>query len=119
MEASEGLSYEYAAVYLLDSPYCIDSTYDYYIPLPMRALVKAGVFVAVPFGRGNRKQMAVVRALSHCPSYQDVKSISEVCSDRGELSEEMMSLCAFYIIAFFWCWFISHRARFMIINFTF
>ena len=25
-------TFEYAAVYLLDNPYCIDSEYDYFIP---------------------------------------------------------------------------------------
>jgi primosomal protein N' (replication factor Y) len=93
MDNGESLSYEYASVYLLDNPYCIDATYDYYIPLPMRAEVHAGVFVTVPFGRGNRKQMAIVRSLSHCPDYKDIKSIAEICADRGELSEEMLSLC--------------------------
>lgn len=95
MERGDSLYYEYAAVYLLDSPYCIDSTYDYYIPLPMRGDIHAGVFVTVPFGRGNRKQMAIVRSLSHCPSYQDIKSIAEICADRGELSEEMLQLCEY------------------------
>jgi len=88
-------TFEYAAVYLLDNPYCIDNTFDYFIPLELRGEVFPGRFVTVPFGRGNRKQMAIVRALSHCPSYNDVKPVDTVCFDRPEISEEMLSLCDF------------------------
>ena len=91
----ENKTYEYASVYLLDNPYCIDCIYDYFIPLELRGEVSAGRFVAVPFGRGNRKQMAVVKELSHCPSFSDVKPIAEVCTDRPELSAEMLSLCEY------------------------
>ena len=53
----ENTAFEYAGVYLLDVPYCIDGIYDYFIPLEMRPDIDEGVFVTVPFGRGNRKQM--------------------------------------------------------------
>lgn len=88
-------SFEYARLYLLDTPYCIDREYDYFIPLEMREQVKVGSFVTVPFGRGNRKQMAVVKELHHCPSFNEVKPISEICHDRPELSLEMLMLCEF------------------------
>ena len=95
MSDKEIKSFEYAAVSLLDNPYCIDHVYDYFIPLEMRGDVCVGRFVTVPFGRGNRKQMAIVRSLSHCPSYNDVKPIDTVCHDRPEISEEMLSLCEY------------------------
>ncbi len=95
MNRDEIRSFEYAAVYLLDNPYCIDNLFDYFIPLEMRGEIFPGRFVTVPFGRGNRKQMAVVRSLSHCPSYNDVKPVDSVCLDRPEVSEEMLSLCDF------------------------
>ena len=89
----ENTSFEYAGVYLLDCPYCIDGIYDYFIPIDVRGQVEAGRFVTVPFGRSNRQQMAVVRELRHCPSFGDIKPISGVCEDRPVLSEEMLSLC--------------------------
>ncbi len=89
------VSHEYASVYLLDNPYCIDHRYDYFIPLTLREYVKVGSFVTVPFGRGNRKQMAIVSRLLHCPEYSEVKAIGDVCIDRGALSEEMLSLCEY------------------------
>ena len=91
----EGNSYEYAGVYLMDCPYFLDGIYDYFIPLEMRDDVYQGRFVTVPFGKSNRRHMAVVRELRHCPEYSDVKPISEVCLDRPCLSEEMIELCEY------------------------
>ncbi|MBQ4091472.1 MAG: primosomal protein N' [Clostridia bacterium] len=95
MSASANDNFEYAAVYLLDNPYCIDGEYDYFIPLTLRGEVCAGSFVTVPFGRGNRKQIAVVSRLHHCPDYSDVKPIESVLSDRAPLDSEILELCLF------------------------
>lgn len=95
MQENENRTYEYASVYLLDNPYCIDTTYDYFIPLDIRASVHRGAFVTVPFGKGNRKHMALVVELCRCPSVYDVKPISSVCSDKMSLDEEMLGLCAY------------------------
>lgn len=89
----ENKAFEYAGVYLLDSPYFLDGIYDYFIPLEMRGEVLPGRFVTVPFGRSNRRQMAIVKELRHCPDYSDIKPIESVCLDRPELSEEMLLLC--------------------------
>ncbi len=86
----ESNSYEYVGVYLLDCPYFLDGIFDYYIPLEMRGDVFPGRFLTVPFGKSNRKHMAVARELRHCPEYSDVKPVSEVCYDRPELSREML-----------------------------
>ncbi len=88
-------TFEYAAVYLLDNPYCIDCEYDYFIPTDLRREVCAGCFVTVPFGRGNRKQMAIVSRLHHCPSFSEVKPIDSVITDRAPLDTEMLSLCLY------------------------
>ncbi len=93
MEENEKKSFEYAAVYLLDAPYFLDRRYDYFIPIDLRDKITAGCFVTVPFGRGNRRQMAVVRELHHCPSAVEIKTLSEICNDRPILSEESLALC--------------------------
>ena len=87
--------FEYAGVYLLDNPYSIDAQYDYYIPHNLRGEICRGSFVTVPFGRSNRRQMAIVSCFSHTPSCNDSKPIECVCADREPLSEEMMKLCEF------------------------
>lgn len=95
MQFEENREFEYAGVYILDNPYSIDVTYDYFIPHSMRGEIGRGVFVSVPFGRSNRRQMALVWSLSHAPSYKDAKPIEAICTDRAPLSDEMLGLCEF------------------------
>ena len=95
MDFSENRDFEYAKLYLLDNPYSIDGTYDYFIPHSMRGEIGRGSFVLVPFGRSNRRQMALVWELSHAPDYWDAKPIEAVCRDREPLSCEMLELCAY------------------------
>ena len=95
MQFEENREFEYAGVYILDNPYSIDVTYDYFIPHSMRGEIGRGVFVSVPFGRSNRRQMALVLSLSHAPSYKDAKPIEAICTDRAPLSDEMLGLCEF------------------------
>ena len=95
MDFSENRDFEYAKLYLLDNPYSIDTTYDYFIPHSMRGEIGRGSFVSVPFGRSNRRQMALVWDLTHAPEYKDAKPIEAICHDRAPLSEEMLQLCAY------------------------
>ncbi len=92
---SEEHIFEYAAIYILDNPYNIDGTYDYFIPHNLRGEVKRGSFVSVPFGRSNRRQMALIWELIEKPTFFDIKPIEDICADRAPLTEEMMRLCAF------------------------
>ena len=84
---------QYAGVHILDNPYCIDASYDYYIPQDLRAAVTPGVFVTVPFGHGNRKQIGLVATVHNEASAKRIKSIAGLCSERICLSGEMLSLC--------------------------
>ena len=64
-------NYEYAGVRLLDNPYFLDITFDYFIPPDLRGKIKPGDFVTVPFGNANRKRLALVYTLQdvyglHC-----------------------------------------------------
>lgn len=95
MQQTACTSGEYAAVYLLDSPYVIDTSYDYFVPMDMRSDIRRGCFVTVPFGKNNRKQLGIVERILASSSYSNPKSICEVCSDREPLSEEMMGLCEY------------------------
>ena len=86
---------EFCSVYILDNPYAIDNTYDYYLPQNMRPQVFRGSFITVPFGKGNRKQMALVVELKATCAYKDVKPIISVCADKEPLSEEILGLCLY------------------------
>ena len=84
---------QYAGVYILDNPYCIDVSYDYYIPQDLRAAVSPGVFVTVPFGHGNRKQIGLVATTHNEATAKRIKSLAGLCSERICLSGEMLDLC--------------------------
>lgn len=92
----------YAGVYLLDNPFSIDGVYHYFIPRSMVDAVRRGAFVTVPFGRGNRKHLALVVELADAAAVaknvplREVKPISGVCRERLFLTEGQLSLC-FYL----------------------
>ena len=95
MQSGACANYEYVSVYLLDSPYAIDTSYDYFLPIDMRGKVQRGSFVTVPFGRTNRKQMAIVWELLSISQYKNPKAVIGICPDRAPLSEEMLGLCMY------------------------
>ena len=92
----------YAGVHILGNPFCIDGAYHYFIPHFMAKAVKRGAFVTVPFGKGNRKQLAVVVSVgdaSELPgnlSPDRIKPIDGVCREKLFLTEQQLSLC-FYL----------------------
>ena len=92
----------YCGVHILDNPFSLDGAFHYYIPPYMTDEVVRGAFVTVPFGRGNRKQIAVVVSVgdvSCLPAElppDRVKPIDGVCRERL-LSETQLKLC-FYLM---------------------
>ena len=84
-----------ARVYLLDAPYHIDKLYDYYVPDELRGMLKPGGFVAVPFGGGNRKQLAFVSELSDASDYTALKPIIAPVCGSIVLDNEMIGLCMY------------------------
>ena len=82
---------EYAGLHILRSPYHIDNAYDYFLPPHLRADVRVGDFVTVPFGVGNTREIALVVSLKDCPSDQNrsYKPIDSICDKRLSLSDEM------------------------------
>ena len=84
-------------VYLLDNPFCIDKAYTYILPPDIEGEVREGSFVMVPFGKSNRKQLAlVVSVTSNIPEGGHLKPVYVVCSSRLVLSPEQLALC-YYI----------------------
>ena len=88
----------HAGVYLLDVPYCIDRVYDYYIPHGMERVTE-GMFVTVPFGRGNRKQIALVVSIHKADTAsdrrQDIKPIGGICAGSFMLTPRQLAMCFF------------------------
>ncbi|MBR6514794.1 MAG: primosomal protein N' [Clostridia bacterium] len=89
--------YEIASVYILDAPYQIDKSYDYYIPRDLRRDICAGIFAAVPFGRGNRPMTAIVTELKEdTDDYaRDLKPLRSLMTDSPVLCDEQLKLVEF------------------------
>jgi primosomal protein N' (replication factor Y) len=88
---------EYAGVYLLDNPYFLDDTFDYFIPPDLRCNICKGDFVTVPFGTANRRCLGIVSSLKDSPDDPNLscKPVLSVCDKSMSLSEEMFGLCFF------------------------
>ena len=88
---------EYAGLHILKNPFHIDNTYDYFIPPEFRDSLRAGDFAAVPFGKSNKREIALVISLKDCPDNAEIncKPILSICDKRLSLSEEMLKLCLF------------------------
>ena len=99
--SSSGATYPTVHVYILDNPLVIDVPYTYYVPAVLNAQLHPGTFVTVPFGRGNRKQLGLVTAVSEpiAATSEDetvIKPITALCTDRLSLTDEQLALC-FYL----------------------
>ena len=88
---------EYAGLHILKSPYHIDNVFDYFIPPQLRDTIALGDFVTVPFGKSNKREIALVISLKDFPDNKDVscKPIISICEKSFSLSPEMLSLCLF------------------------
>ena len=88
---------EYAGVHLLDSPYFLDTEFDYYIPSDLRGRIEVGDFVAVPFGNANKRRIALVVSLKNEPEKTDTvcKPVADICPKKMSLSMELIGLCYF------------------------
>ncbi|MBQ4313530.1 MAG: primosomal protein N', partial [Clostridia bacterium] len=72
--------------------YHFDKLFDYIIPIELRASVKVGSRVLVPFGRGNRKRQAIVFEIAESSDLEKVKPISRLLDQTPLLTQEMLSL---------------------------
>ena len=86
---------QFAKVYLLDAPFCIDRPYDYFIPPELREAIDAGMFVSVPFGNGNRPKIAIISELSDTADAEKTKPILSTVSTDISLDRKMLDLAFF------------------------
>ncbi|MBO5938947.1 MAG: primosomal protein N' [Clostridia bacterium] len=88
---------EYAGVYLLDHPYCLDRSFDYHIPPSLSDQVREGDFVIVPFGAANRPKIGLLVRRKAEPEKAGAatKPILAVCDRSLSLGEEGLGLCFF------------------------
>lgn len=85
----------YCAVRILDVPYYLDRTYEYYIPEELADSAVEGAFVTVPFGRSNRKMGAVITEIKSLCEYEDVKPVSDISASEVLVDGEAAQICRF------------------------
>lgn len=78
-------------VHILDAPYHIDREYTYYYD----GDVSVGDFVLVPFGKANKKKIALVTSVGSCEDYSSIKPVDSRVCENVSLGEEFMGLCDF------------------------
>ncbi|MDE6726503.1 MAG: primosomal protein N', partial [Oscillospiraceae bacterium] len=84
---------KYAAVAVENTLYAFDMLYTYAIPERFAGRVAAGMRVVVPFGRGNKKRIGLVIAVSGDSSAAKTKPIDGIVDEQPVLSEELLKLC--------------------------
>ena len=89
-------------VRILDAPFAADAEYSYLLPEQLADSVEVGSFVTVPFGRGDRRHIAVVVGGSDDAEYaasggrkKELKPVLSVTQERFALNEEQLGLCSF------------------------
>lgn len=85
-----------AGVYILDAPYSVDRMFDYFLPENLREEIEEGIFIGVPFGKGNRQMTAVVFEISHIEDVSGLKAVAQILDAGGlRLTKEMRKLCLY------------------------
>ncbi len=81
-----------ASVAVEHALYSFDRLFDYSVPDSYADRICAGMRVIVPFGRGNKKHVAVVFSLENKEYDDKVKAVTGVIDDGVVLSDEMLYL---------------------------
>ncbi|MDI9496882.1 MAG: primosomal protein N' [Bacillota bacterium] len=87
----------YAQVFLRQARPSFDRLYDYLVPPPLAGVIRPGMQVLVPFGRGDGLRPAFVRRLLDEPSGTagrgQLKSIDSLVENFPLLREDQLELC--------------------------
>lgn len=75
-----------------NTSYSFDALFSYIVPDELCETLRAGMRVAVPFGKGNRSRIGLVFEITHGDS-AGLKSLLYAVDDEPCLSEELLRLC--------------------------
>lgn len=81
-----------AQVGVSGTSYAFDIPYTYLVPEHLKDTVRAGMRVIVPFGRGNRRRIAIVLETDTGGDVSGCKEISSVIDSEPVIGEEQMKL---------------------------
>ena len=78
-----------------NATYGFDRVFDYMATTETESLVKAGVRVIVPFGKGNRKVIGMVLGVENVNDVSGMKPITAVIDPAPVLTDEQIELVSF------------------------
>ena len=82
-----------AGVVVSNAGYGFDNEYSYLVPEEFRGIVKPGVRVLVPFGKGNRRTIGLVTKINTMPQApQRIKKLIRPADSEPVLNAEMLGL---------------------------
>ncbi len=81
-----------ALVAVENTSYSFDTLYSYAVPEELKATLRRGMRVAVPFGRGNKSRMALVFRIEEGDTSK-LKKLLFAADEEPCLSEELLKLC--------------------------
>ena len=97
--AVAGLATPYVSVAL---PLGLDRTFTYAVPEKMRAVIRPGQRVLVPFGKGNRMVTGWVISGQEQTTLAEVKAVTEILDPTPLLTDDLLDL-AFWISRYYVC----------------
>lgn len=75
-----------------------DEIYDYFIPQELENIIKTGIKVFIPFGKGNKLESGYVVNIKDNTDYNTdkMKEIYDVCDYEIWFDDEMLKLIYFF-----------------------
>lgn len=84
-----------AQIAVENTTYSFDKPFSYAVPEHLQSLIRVGMRVLVPFGRGNKKRQGIVLLLEDNNADEKLKSIITIVDKEPVLNEELISLADF------------------------
>lgn len=78
-----------------NTTYSFDKPFSYAVPQQLQSIIKVGMRVLVPFGRGNKKRQGIVLLLDFSDTDEELKSIISVVDEEPVLNKELISLATY------------------------
>lgn len=84
-----------AQIAVENAVYSFDKPFSYAVPRHLQDVIRIGMRVLIPFGRGNKKRQGIVMSLTEDNFEQNLKSIASLVDNEPVLNNELIALAVF------------------------